>query len=204
MNSHDIIILFVIITIVVIQVSVFFSSIKKIYILKSIFPKVFYFKTVKVLIPEDKINSIKPEEVFRNLNRTSGIVELKDGESIHEPNHKSSIKKEKHINSHRFYYKGTPTPGGIFKFEYSLFDLQEGVLYEFNEVDDGIASFSYVGDEKVTSAVLNDLKLFIQPVCNIEHYSDSPETIEHLYDGFAKKVDVLTWQMIEKAKVKLV
>ena len=68
MNSHIIIIGFLIALIVGLQIYVFISTKKKITRYRQILPKIKSFKTIKVYIPEDEIANVTPENIIENIN----------------------------------------------------------------------------------------------------------------------------------------
>jgi hypothetical protein len=102
MNNHDLIIYFFILIIIAIQVYVFFSSLQKINILKSIFPDIRNFKTIKVNIPEELINTITPEDVFRIIKE----AEIVKAENVSLPKKAiPAIREEKTVESDELLYR---------------------------------------------------------------------------------------------------
>jgi len=67
MNNHFIVIGILMVIIVGLQISVFNSTLNKINLFKSIFPKVKNFKTIKVYIPENQLDEITLDSVWQNL-----------------------------------------------------------------------------------------------------------------------------------------
>ena len=78
MNSHDILIILLILTIVVIQVLVFLSIFRRIKLFREIFPDAHSFRTIKVRVPADRVADITPEEILGNLSKFSGQADVID------------------------------------------------------------------------------------------------------------------------------
>lgn len=103
-------------------------------------------------------------------------------------------------------YLSMSLPGG--RFVKCLDSIQEGRTYfklEISSQNENKGSFNVItGNPFITKSLLQNVRDYLKPVCEIENeYTDNPTRIELIKNGIAVKLNN-SWEMKEKAKIKLV
>lgn len=127
-KMHELLIGILIVTIVAIQIYVFITTLDKIKFFKNILPNQGNFKTVKVFIKENEIETVSLVHIFKNIEKYKDIEEEKtiEKEFINQNSHKQIVNSinplisfEEEIDFHEDFEDDSPLyfieKGGITK-----------------------------------------------------------------------------------------
>lgn len=223
MNSnHDLIILGVILVIVLIQLLVFISVFRKIRINNSIFSDNAKFVTTKVKIPESLIEKIAPDEALHYKDEETGKVNFPDqshnsennqsrdqsyginnqADNVIEDNEDEPVLFEDDNDPEVFYFD-YPDANGSFDENNAHMSFKANTsLFKCNKTGQTLATFSYVGNKKVTNYFLKKLS----PACEV--FKDGVLSLEpnlqlkNISDGQLIRTRS-AWHIVTKLKLEL-